>query len=267
MGVTARFRGNEAEADGVQPVERNAKVSVQGVTMRFPAKEPGAGVALADVTLDIEQNTFVSLVGRSGCGKTTLLNLVAGILRPTAGRVLVDGRQVREPGPDRGIVFQHAALFPWLTASANIEFGLRSLGVAKPERRTTTVELIELVGLAGFGDKYPHELSGGMRQRVAIARMLAIDPDVLLMDEPFGALDELTRADLQEELLRIWQQRRKTVIFITHSISEAVYLSDIVHVVADHRIRSSHPVDLDRPRHRSDASFVSLVDEVHGAIG
>jgi ABC-type nitrate/sulfonate/bicarbonate transport system ATPase subunit len=244
-----------------------AKVRLDRVTMRFPSKEPGGGVALEDVSLSVPQDTFVSLVGRSGCGKTTMLNLVAGILRPTTGAVTVDGREVREPGPDRGIVFQHAALFPWMSAAANIEFGMRNLGISRQESRDRAAELIDMVGLAGFGSKFPHELSGGMRQRVAIARMLAIDPDVLLMDEPFGALDELTRADLQEELLWIWQQRRKTVVFITHSIEEAVYLSDVVHVVAEHRIRSSHEITLPRPRRRADPAFTALVEEVHGAIG
>jgi ABC-type nitrate/sulfonate/bicarbonate transport system ATPase subunit len=263
MRTVAHEQGGSVQSGRDAP----AKVRLEGVTMRFPSKEPGGWVALQDVSLGVPPDTFVSLVGRSGCGKTTMLNLIAGILRPTAGSVTVDGNEVREPGPDRGIVFQHAALFPWMSATANIEFGMRNLGMGRQESGARAAELIEMVGLGGFGTKFPHELSGGMRQRVAIARMLAIDPGVLLMDEPFGALDELTRADLQEELLRIWQQRRKTVVFITHSIEEAVYLSDVVHVVADHQIRSSHEITLPRPRRRADPKFTALVEEVHGAIG
>jgi len=203
-----------------------AKIVANRVTKQFSPEDPEHSLALHDVNLTIEMNEFVTIVGRSGCGKTTLLNLIAGLLYPTGGEIRISGQLVDGPGPDRGMVFQHSALFPWLTAIENIEFGPRNRGMAKSARRVLAHELIDLVRLQGFENKYPRELSGGMQQRVAIARALATDPEILLMDEPFGALDELTRAEMQSELLRIWQARKKTVVFVTHSITEAIYLSD-----------------------------------------
>jgi ABC-type nitrate/sulfonate/bicarbonate transport system ATPase subunit len=244
------------------------KIVVRGVSRRFPSDDPERGLALRGINLTIAPNEFVSVVGRSGCGKTTLLNVIAGLLRPTEGEVLIDGRRVDGPGPDRGMVFQHAALFPWLTAIENVEFGPRNMGVPRDRRRALALELIELVRLRGFERKYPRELSGGMKQRVAIARALATDPDILLMDEPFGALDELTRAEMQEELLRIWEARRKTVVFVTHSIMEAIYLSDRVVVLSPHpgEVRRDVPILLPRPRQRASTEFMACYEDIHRAI-
>jgi ABC-type nitrate/sulfonate/bicarbonate transport system ATPase subunit len=245
-----------------------AKIALEHVTKRFPAADPEHGVALSDVCLDVHANEFVAVVGRSGCGKTTLLNLVAGFLAPSEGRVLVDGRPVEGPGPDRGVVFQSAALFPWLSAIDNVAFGPRHQGVPAPERRARAQELIDLVRLTGFEAKYPRELSGGMKQRVAIARALATSPEILLMDEPLGALDELTRAEMQDELLRIWQARRTTVILVTHAIMEAIYLADRVVVLSPHpgRLRAQFAIDLPRPRQRSSATFLARYEEIHARI-
>ncbi|MGW1895145.1 ABC transporter ATP-binding protein [Streptomyces sp. NPDC002004] len=203
--------------------------------------------ALDGIDLDIAAGEFVVLVGPSGCGKSTLLDLLGGLTQPTAGRILVDGKAVTGPGLDRGIVFQQYALLPWRTAQGNVEFGLEATGVPRRQRAARAREFLELVGLGGFESRHPHELSGGMRQRVAIARSLAYDPDVLLMDEPFAALDAQTRESLQEELLRIWQRTGKTVVFITHSIDEAVYLGQRIAVMTSRpgRIKQIVPVALD----------------------
>lgn len=187
------------------------------------------------------------MVGPSGCGKSTLLDLLGGLARPTGGRILLDGEPVTGPGLDRGIVFQQYALLPWRTALGNVEFGLEATGVPRRERAARAREYLDLVGLSGFENRHPHELSGGMRQRVAIARSLAYDPDVLLMDEPFAALDAQTRESLQDELLRIWQRTGKTVVFITHGIEEAVYLGRRVAVMTSRpgRIKQVVPIDFD----------------------
>jgi ABC-type nitrate/sulfonate/bicarbonate transport system ATPase subunit len=244
------------------------KIIVSRVSRQFPAEQPERGLALQDINLTIMPNEFVCVVGRSGCGKTTLLNVIAGLLRPTEGEVLIGGRRVESPGPDRGMVFQYSALFPWLTAVENVEFGPRNQGVPRDRRRALALELIDLVGLRGFENKYPRELSGGMKQRVAIARALATDPEILLMDEPFGALDELTRAEMQEELLRIWGARRKTVVFVTHSIMEAIYLSDRVVVLSPHpgRVRKEVPILMPRPRQRSSTEFMVHYEDIHASI-
>ncbi|MDJ1137771.1 ABC transporter ATP-binding protein [Streptomyces iconiensis] len=215
---------------------------------RDPARSPaGAGfTALEDIELDIADGEFTVLVGPSGCGKSTLLDLLGGLALPTSGRVLLDGEPVTGPGRDRGTVFQQYALLPWRTARGNVEFGLEAAGVPRRERAERAGEFLSLVGLDGFGDRHPHELSGGMRQRVAIARSLAYDPDVLLMDEPFGALDAQTRESLQDELLRVWQRTRKTVVFITHSIDEAVLLGQRVAVLTSRpgRVKEVVPIAL-----------------------
>ncbi|GKU84706.1 ABC transporter ATP-binding protein [Niallia sp. NCCP-28] len=187
--------------------------------------------AIQNVHFSVESGEFLSLVGPSGCGKSTLLDLLGGLTTPTSGQILLDGKAIEGPGLDRGIVFQQYALFPWKTAKGNIEFGLESKGIPKKERTEIARHFLSLVGLSGFEDRYPHELSGGMKQRVAIARSLAFDPDVLLMDEPFAALDAQTRETLQTELLQIWEQTKKTIIFITHGIDEAVYLGQRVAVM------------------------------------
>lgn len=206
--------------------------------------------ALDSIDLTIEEGEFVTVVGPSGCGKTTLLHLLGGFEVPTTGSVLVDGSPVEGPGRDRGMVFQEATLFPWRTAVGNVAWPLEVVGVSKRDARDRAMELLDLVGLSGFERAYPSELSGGMRQRAAIARTLAMEPRVLLMDEPFGALDAQTREVMQEELTRIWQQAQLTVVFITHDISEAVFLADRVVVMGTSpgRIIEHCQIDLPRPR-------------------
>ncbi|MET9001483.1 ABC transporter ATP-binding protein [Amycolatopsis sp. NPDC004169] len=215
-------------------------IGIRSVTKTF-----GALTALDDVSLDIADGTFISLVGPSGSGKSTLLDLLGGLTTPTSGEVLIDGEPVRGPGLDRGVVFQQYALFPWRTAQANVEFGLEGGPLGKRQRAERAREHLALVGLSGFEDRYPHELSGGMKQRVAIARSLAYDPAVLLMDEPFAALDAQTREQLQEELLRIWRRTGKTIVFITHGIDEAVYLGQRVAVLTSRPGRLKAVVDVD----------------------
>jgi NitT/TauT family transport system ATP-binding protein len=187
--------------------------------------------AIKNVHFSVKGGEFLSLVGPSGCGKSTLLDLLGGLTKPTSGEILIDGKPIEGPGLDRGIVFQQYALFPWKTAKGNIDFSLEAKGVPKKERTEIARHFLSLVGLSGFEDCYPHELSGGMKQRVAIARSLAYDPDVLLMDEPFAALDAQTRETLQTELLRIWEETKKTIVFITHGIDEAVYLGQRIAVM------------------------------------
>lgn len=207
--------------------------------------------AVRHASLAIHDHEFVSVVGTSGCGKSTLLSVIGGLLPPSAGVARVDGVTVTAPGIDRGMVFQHYGLFPWLTAQQNIEFALRETGVAKPaERADRAREMLDQVGLLDFADKYPSQLSGGMKQRVAIARVLSYRPSVLLMDEPFGALDALTRQLMQELLVKIWESSRLTVLFITHDIQEAVFLSDRVLVMSNRpgSIKAEVPVELPRPR-------------------
>jgi NitT/TauT family transport system ATP-binding protein len=189
-------------------------------------------VALKDINLEVQDREFVAIVGPSGCGKTTCMRMAAGLEHPTGGRVRVDGIDVTAPGPDRAVVFQQFALFPWKTVWDNIEFGLRSLNVAAAERRRRIEHYIGLMGLAGYEQAYPHQLSGGMQQRVAIARAYVLDPKVLLMDEPFGALDAQTRVVMQEELVRLARQHPRTVLFITHAVEEAVYLADRIVVMS-----------------------------------
>lgn len=225
------------------------KLRIEHVTKQFPIRgTDDTFTALDDVSIDLADGEFLALVGPSGCGKSTLLDLLGGLSSPTTGRILLDGKPIGGPGLDRGIVFQQYALLPWRTARTNIEFGLEAKGVPKKERRDIAGHYLDLVGLSGFADRYPHELSGGMKQRVAIARSLAFDPEVLLMDEPFAALDAQTRESLQDELLRIWRETRKTILFITHGIDEAVYLGRRVAVLTSRpgRIKTIVDVDLDR---------------------
>ncbi|MEU9376744.1 ABC transporter ATP-binding protein [Streptomyces sp. NPDC048255] len=230
-----------------------AKIVFESVTKTFPTKgrknrrDQEEFTALDGIDLEIGAGEFVVVVGPSGCGKSTLLDLLGGLSRPTSGRILLDGRPVTGPGLDRGIVFQQYALLPWRTALGNVAFGLEATGVPKRERTARAREFLDLVGLTGFEDRHPHELSGGMRQRVAIARSLAYDPDVLLMDEPFAALDAQTRESLQDELRRIWQRTGKTVVFITHGIEEAVYLGQKVAVMTSRpgRVKEVVPISFD----------------------
>jgi NitT/TauT family transport system ATP-binding protein len=220
-------------------------ISFRGVTKRFPVK--GTEFTAVDgIDLDIARGEFVVLVGPSGCGKSTLLDLLGGLTTPSEGEILLDGSPITGPGLDRGIVFQQYALLPWRTALGNVEFGLEATGVPRRQRASKAREFLNLVGLTGFEDRHPHQLSGGMRQRVAIARSLAYDPGVLLMDEPFAALDAQTRESLQDELLRIWQRTGKTIVFITHAIDEAVLLGQRVAVLTSRpgRVKEIVAVDL-----------------------
>lgn len=217
-----------------------AHLSIQNISKVYPGRQNWLDrtlhrstpdfVALDNLSLDIFPNTFVSIIGPSGCGKSTLLNLIAGLTKPTSGRILINGKPIRAPGADRGIVFQNYALMPWMTVAQNIRFAIATVYPKMPmaKQKNLTHQYIELVGLTGAERKHPHELSGGMKQRVGIARALAINPQILLMDEPFGALDALTRGFLQDEIARIWEEQRQTVILITHSIEEALLLSDCI---------------------------------------
>jgi ABC-type nitrate/sulfonate/bicarbonate transport system ATPase subunit len=244
------------------------KIEVARLTKRFATDAPDAPPVLDALSLDVRENEFVVLLGRSGCGKTTLLNIVAGLEQASEGTVQVDGVPVTRPGQGKGMVFQQGALFPWLTAAQNVEFAAKSRGVAVREREALARELLALVGLAGAERKYPFELSGGMQQRVAIARALALDPQILLMDEPFGALDELTRIEMQNELLRVWSVRRKTVVFVTHSIWEALVLADRIVVLAPRpgRVVLDRRVALPRPRARTDPALLSLYEEIWASL-
>ncbi len=223
-------------------------------------------LALDQVSLNVANREFVALLGPSGCGKSTLLYLIGGFLPVETGAILIDGKKVTAPGPDRGIVFQHFALFPWKTVRGNILYGLERQGMPKDEREKRAMDFIELVGLSGFEDSYPSQLSGGMKQRTAIARTLAFDPNILLMDEPFGALDAQTRGLMQSELLRIWQRTPKTVIFVTHDVQEAVYLADRVAVMSARPGRIKTIVDTKFEKNDPDIlkakTFVEKVDEI-----
>jgi NitT/TauT family transport system ATP-binding protein len=233
-----------------EPVEAVApKIAARGVAKVYATRRARVP-AIEGLDFDARAGEFVSIVGPSGCGKSTFLHILAGFVEPTAGSVTVDGEPVRGPDPRRGIVFQEFALFPWKTVLGNVAYGLAEQGVPRRERARRAREYIELVKLDGFERAYPKELSGGMKQRVALARSLVMDPDVLLMDEPFGAVDAQTRVGLQQELLAIWERTRKTVVFVTHSVEEAIALSDRVYVLSGRpaRVRDVVEVGLTRPR-------------------
>jgi NitT/TauT family transport system ATP-binding protein len=238
------------------------KIQVQGVSKAFTGD--GRAPALLTVDLDVAEREFICILGPSGCGKSTLLNIVAGFLRPTTGRVVVDGKVVTGPGADRGVVFQEYVLFPWLTVAGNVAFGLQLKGVGADERRRTVARYLDLVGLRQHADKYPVQLSGGMKQRVAIARALANNPAIILMDEPFGALDAQTREVLQDELSRIQRVEHKTILFVTHSIREAVYLADRVVVMtsAPGRIKQVFDIKLPDVRDRFAPEFTQYESEI-----
>ena len=226
--------------------------------------------ALDEVSLEVQDREFLALLGPSGCGKSTLLYLVGGFLPVEDGAIRVDGKRVAGPGPDRGIVFQNFALFPWKTVRQNVLYGLEKQGLPREERQRRAQQFIELVGLGGFEESYPAQLSGGMKQRAAIARTLAIDPRILLMDEPFGALDAQTRSLMQAELLRIWQGSRKTVVFVTHDVHEAVFLAERIAVMSARpgRIKEIVETRLDRddPELQRSPLFVETVDHVWGLV-
>ena len=229
-----------------------SKLVIENVSRVFPAVRGGTPTrALEPTNLNVADNDFVTILGPSGCGKSTLLRMVAGLDTPTTGRILLDGKTITGPGADRGMVFQSYTLFPWLTVAENVAFGLRERGISQKERSNIAREWLEKVGLTSFASHFPKQLSGGMQQRTAIARALANDPKMLLLDEPFGALDNQTRALMQELLLGIWERERKTVIFVTHDIEEAVFLASRVVVMSARpgRIKADIPVDLPHPRH------------------
>ena len=237
------------------------KIRIEQIEKEFVDEETSRRVlALRGVDLAVAESEFLCLLGPSGCGKSTLLLIIAGLQTPTGGRVTLDERPISGPGPDRGLLFQQLALFPWRTAIDNVAFGLEMQRRPRPECRARAADFLKLVGLAEFAHAFPHEMSGGMQQRVAIARLLAHEPEVLLMDEPFGALDAQTRMKMAQELARIWEQTRKTVLFVTHSVDEAIYLGDRIAVMSARpgRIKAVIDVPLPRPRDVAGLEFNAL---------
>jgi NitT/TauT family transport system ATP-binding protein len=234
-------------------------LTIRNLKKVFP-KEGGFMTAIENFNLDVKDQEFLCVLGPSGCGKTTLLRIIAGLEVLTEGEILLDGTEIKGPGSDRGMVFQEFALFPWRTVRKNVEFGLEIKGIPKEQRREISQKYIELVGLRGFENYHPYQLSGGMKQRVGIARALANNPQVLLMDEPFGAIDAQTRNAMQKELLRIWKEARKTVIFVTHSVDEACYLADRIVVMTSRpgTIKEIFEIPWDRPRDRAGVDFALL---------
>ncbi|WFU43492.1 ABC transporter ATP-binding protein [Bradyrhizobium sp. CB82] len=252
MKVLPRSSEVATPAPARQPA--TAMIEIDRVSQIFQTSARKDHLALSDISLTIEEGAFVSILGPSGCGKSTLLYIVGGFVSPTSGSVKVKGKTITAPGPDRGPVFQEFALFPWKTVLGNVMYGPRQQGVGATEAEAQSRALIEMVGLKGYENFFPKELSGGMKQRVALARTLAYHPEVLLMDEPFGALDAHTRTRLQNDLLNIWERDRKTVLFVTHSVDEAVFLSDKVVMMSRSpgRIRQVIDIDLPRPRRRTE---------------
>ena len=236
--------------------EGNIKVSNLNVVKKYDTRN-GEMIALNGANLDIMENEFICVIGPSGCGKSTLLNIIAGLLEPTSGEVIVDGHKVEGTGVDRGVVFQQYALFPWLTVKKNVQFGLKLQGKSQAEMDAIAEKYIKMVGLEKFIDSYPKELSGGMKQRVAIARAYAVNPSVLLMDEPFGALDAQTRTQLQTELLKTWQEENKTCFFVTHDIEEAIVLASRVVIMSARPGRIKEIIDIDIPHPRDQATKMS----------
>lgn len=247
---------------------KETQIEIQHVQKVFKGAEQQDVIALKDIDFTIPRGQFLCLLGPSGCGKSTLLNAIAGFSLPTQGDILVEGQSVAKPGPDRGMVFQEYALFPWMTVAENITFGLRIKKADSQKIETVLEELLKKLKLTEFRDRFPKDLSGGMRQRVAIARVLALDPPIMLMDEPFGALDALTRRSLQDELLKLWQETKKTVVFVTHSMEEAIYLADRI-VVMSYRpgtVKKDIMVDIPRPRNPADVEFNNLKREISDLV-
>src|SRR5438105_5039661 len=250
----------------------NAKLEARGVRLEyFQPRTNTRLTALDGVSLQIMDGEFVSIVGPSGCGKTTFLSVVDGLIAATSGRILVEGKVVTKPGPDRAVVFQDASLLPWRTVLGNVVYGLECVGVSRREAKTRASHFVDMVGLNGFENHYPYELSGGMQQRVNLARALVMDPKILLMDEPFASLDAQTREAMQEELLQIWLKAKKTVLFVTHQIDEAIYLSDRVIVFSGRpgRVKQSIPVTIERPRRlavKREAHFHGIEDAIWSLI-
>jgi NitT/TauT family transport system ATP-binding protein len=246
-----------------------SQIVIEGVKHLYRPPRGRPVLALEDVSLEVRPREFVALLGPSGCGKSTLLYLIGGFLPTETGRIVINGRPVTGPGPDRGIVFQHFALFPWKTVRANVLYGLERQGMAREEREKRAQAFVDLVGLSGFEDSYPSQLSGGMKQRTAIARTLAFDPEILLMDEPFGALDAQTRSLMQSELLSIWQRTPKTVIFVTHDVQEAVYLAERVFVMSARPGRIKAIVDTKFEKSATvfrTPAFIEKVDEIWNLV-
>lgn len=240
-----------------------SRLSIRSLSKRFADH-----VALRDVSLEVGEGEFLMIVGPSGCGKSTLLNIIAGLETPDEGGVFVDDVPIHGPGPDRSLVFQDGALFPWLSVRKNVEFGLKQAGVSKADRRDRAQRALENVGLHRFEDHAIHELSGGMRQRVAIARSLVLEPGIILMDEPFSALDALTREDLYLEVQDLWRERRTTIVFVTHNVREAVTLGDRVVLFASHpgRVQADFPIEILRPRHIDDVDVARTAQGISLAM-
>jgi NitT/TauT family transport system ATP-binding protein len=240
-----------------------ALLEVKGVFKLFNANG-NQMEALQNINLEIEENEFICFIGPSGCGKTTLLRIIAGLEEPSGGEILLEGRPIKGPGPERGMVFQEYSLFPWRTVLDNVAFGLELRGISKEERHKKARQYLKMVELERFEERYPHELSGGMKQRVAIARALVNDPKALLMDEPFGALDAQTRNIMQSELLRIWEEEKKTIVFVTHSVDEAIYLADRIVIMSARpgKIKDVIKIDLSRPRSRTSQDVNVIRDRI-----
>lgn len=247
--------------------QKRGLIECRGVDKTFKVPS-GEHQVVADFNLTADENEFICLFGPGQCGKTTLINLIAGFEPPTAGTITVGQKPVAGPGPDRGVVFQNITLFPWLTAIKNVEYGLKMAGVPQKERRRRAQKYIDLVGLQGFEDSFPVQLSGGMKQRVGIARAYCIEPQVMLMDEPFGALDAQTRYLMQEELQRIWQTEKRTIIFVTNNIEEAIYLADRIVVLSNcpATVKKEYVIDLPRPRKYTSPEFLALRKEITGIV-
>ena len=250
------------------PMPATPRVALEGVRKAFVRSDRERVDAVGPVDLDVAPGEFVCLIGPSGCGKTTILNLVAGLERPDAGRVLMNGRPITEPGADRAVLFQEPALFPWMSVRANVEYALKLIGVPRPERGERAMAVLEQIKLTSFANAQPHELSGGLRQRAALARAIATKPEVLLADEPFGSLDALSREVLQHELETVWSETRNTFVFVTHNVREAVFLADRVLLMSPRpgRFVSEHRIGVVRPRSLEDVLLASVIRDIHDQL-
>jgi NitT/TauT family transport system ATP-binding protein/sulfonate transport system ATP-binding protein len=240
------------------------KIVAQNICKSFPGQQGSVTEVLRNINLTVAENEFLVILGPGQCGKSTFLNIMCGLDRPDAGNIYLDGERITRPDPKRGMVFQRMALFPWSTVMENVSMGPKLRGVGRQERETKAAYYINLVGLAGFEKAYPHQLSGGMKQRVGIARAYCNDPEVLLMDEPFGHLDAQTRYQMEDEVLRIWEQAKRTVVFVTNNIEEAVYLGDRIVLLSrcPATVKAEYPIDLPRPRRYTDPQFLELRREI-----
>ncbi len=267
-GRPARAAGKLSFMRAPQQGDETPKLALEDICLSYKTTSGQPLVALDNIRLQVKPGEFLCIVGPSGCGKSTLLHLIAGLHQPTSGRVLVDGHRVQGPGTDRILIFQELGLFPWLTVKENVEFGMKMKGVAKARREEQVERYLRMVHLSQFKDSYTHQLSGGMRQRVALARALATEPDVLLMDEPFAALDAQTRDLLHDELERIWAETGRTIIFVTHNVREAVRLGDRVVVLTFRpgRVKREYVMDMPRPRHIEDSEVAGAAREILGAL-